>query len=176
MALSLSHLCLGSGSIRIVGVFLHLAMTSRELPGRASGFGSARRHGDGVGWQSGTTPDLPGYSSGTPTPRPCRTWEATVGDAGWAGIVAEELLCANGQPITLVIQPGMQSLALISEVIGLLPAERRWETSFSTYFTPLPRASIAYSVVCSQVLRANSAERMSAGRLHDLTRPPRQSH
>lgn len=149
-------------------------MTSRELPRAGPAWLLGQRGVMETAWD-GRVEQLQtcrGIPSGTPTPRPCRTWEATVGDAGWAGIVAEELLCANGQPITLVIQPGMQSLALISEVIGLLPAERRWETSFSTYFTPLPRGlNCLLRCVLAGSPEQIQAERMSAGRLHDLTRP-----
>ena len=67
----------------------------------------------------------------------CRTWERVAGDAGWAGVLAEAA-SAKGRPMTVIFKAGMDTLALVREALSLLPPDRRWEVTFSTYFTKLP--------------------------------------
>ena len=38
----------------------------------------------------------------------------------------------------LIIEPGLDVLPLFAEAIALLPPDRRWQATFSTYFTTLP--------------------------------------
>ena len=71
-------------------------------------------------------------------PKTCRaeTWRALSGDEGWAGSVAEQLL--SGRAAVVVIFPaGADTLALVREVLDVVPAENRWNITFSTYFTRL---------------------------------------
>lgn len=68
-------------------------------------------------------------------PSVCRAWQQISGDAGWAGVLAEHLANKPSQPFYLIFDPGMDLIALIAEAIALLPAERRWDVTFSTYFT-----------------------------------------
>lgn len=75
--------------------------------------------------------------------RPARHWQETVGDAGWAGILAERLLEEPPVPTVMLFQPGMPVIQLIDEAMALLPPEARWETNFSTYQTDVP-AGITY--------------------------------
>ena len=88
----------------------------------------------------------------------CPTWQKLTGDAGWAGVLAEALANPTARSFFLVYDLGTPVLALIQEAIGLLPPERRWEATFTTYFTGLPAG-----VVCTVrgVLRG-SAEAASA--------------
>lgn len=65
-------------------------------------------------------------------------WEALTGDAGWAGVLAWHFLSQNSIPAYLLFAPGMDVLPLISEALALIPARRRWEVTFNTYFTALP--------------------------------------
>lgn len=68
----------------------------------------------------------------TVAPQKCTAWEKQFGDAGWGGVVAEAI--EAGRPISLVFEPGMQLLPLIAEALALLPPEKRWRTTFSTFF------------------------------------------
>jgi hypothetical protein len=68
-----------------------------------------------------------------------RAWQALTGDAGWAGVLAESFLAEPKRPAFLIFQPGMDLLPLFVEAMALLPAQRRWDVEFSTYFTTLPQ-------------------------------------
>ncbi len=70
------------------------------------------------------------------SPRPCLAWRQTAGDPGWAGELAQTAW--TGRYACIVYQPGMNVLALIQEAMALLPPERRWKTTFSTYYSKLP--------------------------------------
>lgn len=68
----------------------------------------------------------------------CRAWETATGDAGWAGVLAESLLKDPTRLAYLIIPPDLDPLPLFAEAIALLPPNRRWQATFSTYFTTLP--------------------------------------
>ena len=90
---------------------------------------------------------------------PCSAWQETAGDAGWAGVLAESFLHDPERLVILLFAPGQDILPLFNEALSLLPPERRWDVTFSTYFTGL-----ATSTTC--VWRAM---------VHDSD-PRRQSH
>ena len=69
---------------------------------------------------------------------PCQAWNEATGDAGWAGVIAEHLLSEREKPISIIFPLGMDALRLTTEVLSLLPVDRRWGVTFSTYFTKLP--------------------------------------
>jgi hypothetical protein len=66
-------------------------------------------------------------------PQICNYWKSIVGDAGWAGWLAER--AQSGKPITVIYPTGLDPLALIQEAIALLPEYQRWNITFSTYYT-----------------------------------------
>jgi hypothetical protein len=68
----------------------------------------------------------------------CGSWKAAAGDAGWAGVVAEHVLKNAKQPISVIFPPEIDTFRLLVEVFGLLPQERHWNVTFSTYYTKLP--------------------------------------
>ena len=68
-----------------------------------------------------------------------RAWQALTGDGGWAGVLAESFLADSRRTVFLVFRPGMDLLPLFVEALALLPASRRWEVDFSTYFNQLPQ-------------------------------------
>jgi GTPase-associated protein 1, N-terminal domain type 2/GTPase-associated protein 1, middle domain len=72
------------------------------------------------------------------SPAVCVSWENVTGDAGWAGVLAEQTLQNASRSITLIYSPGCDVLPLVVEAISLLPPDRQWRTTFSTYFTKLP--------------------------------------
>jgi hypothetical protein len=105
--------------------------------------------------------------------RPCSAWAAASGDAGWAGVLAEAFITDQNKPAYLIIAPGFDALPLIDEAIGLLPAERRWQVTFSTHFTELPAGlTCTWRAVAVETAGAKEALR-SAGTamVIDLTRP-----
>ncbi len=65
----------------------------------------------------------------------CQAWKEMTGDAGWAGVLAESFLKDPNRPVILLFEPGQDLRPLIDESLSLLPAERRWDVTFSTYFT-----------------------------------------
>ncbi|WP_010585440.1 GAP1-N2 domain-containing protein [Schlesneria paludicola] len=67
----------------------------------------------------------------------CEQWKEVTGDAGWAGVVAESFLNDPDRQVILLFEPGQDILPLIAEAISLLPREKRWDVTFSTYFTGL---------------------------------------
>lgn len=69
----------------------------------------------------------------------CRAWKELTGDAGWAGVLAESFLRDPERPVFLLYEPGQDVLPLMAEAISLLPVERRWEVTFSTYFNGIPQ-------------------------------------
>lgn len=71
-------------------------------------------------------------------PAACQTWKALAGDAGWAGVLAQSALVKGGRPISVIYPPGTDVLPLVVEALSLVPPERRWDVTFSTYFTKLP--------------------------------------
>lgn len=67
----------------------------------------------------------------------CRQWQEMTGDAGWAGVLAESFLRDPERLVILLFAPGQEVLPLFAEAISLLPPEKRWDVTFSTYFTGL---------------------------------------
>ena len=65
----------------------------------------------------------------------CLAWKDMTGDAGWAGVLAESFLKDPARPVILLFEPGQDLRPLIDESLSLLPPEKRWDVTFSTYFT-----------------------------------------
>lgn len=90
----------------------------------------------------------------------CHAWQQTTGDAGWGGVLAEAFLKNSERLVYLVYEPGMDVLPLIDEAIALLPPERRWEVTFTTYFTKLPKgATCQWRCVLAGSPEANESRR-----------------
>jgi hypothetical protein len=68
----------------------------------------------------------------------CRAWQAVTGDAGWGGVLAQTALQDSTAPVIVVYRLGTDVLPLIAESLALLPPERRWQVTFSTFYTKLP--------------------------------------
>lgn len=73
-------------------------------------------------------------------PRPCRVWEAAVGDAGAAGAVLSRLRAAGSSPLWVIRTPQMDALMMTDEMLGLLSGPERWGLTFCTYLHTLPRS------------------------------------
>ena len=73
----------------------------------------------------------------TPPSGICTAWKSITGDAGWAGVLAESFLADPERSVILLFAAGQDILPLFAEAISLLPADQRWNVTFSTYFTSL---------------------------------------
>lgn len=87
-------------------------------------------------------------------------WERLSGDAGWAGVLAQKYLRNPEQVLYFTYPPGLPLLPLLAEILVLLPPPRRWQVTFSTYFSQVPRGSsclwrgcLTGSVTAQQALR-----------------------
>lgn len=70
------------------------------------------------------------------SPKPCKFWKKVTGDAGWAGELIET--CQTGKIIYLIIDPSTPSMALLHEALSLLPKQKQWQTTFSSFYRRLP--------------------------------------
>jgi hypothetical protein len=99
-------------------------------------------------------------------------WDALAGDAGWAGVLAETFSGKSTDPAILVFEPGMDVLPLIGEALALLPPSRRWQVTFSTFFTSLPaQATCAWRCCIADSEALREARRNPRLLTIDLTKP-----
>ncbi|MCG6155884.1 GAP1-N2 domain-containing protein [Rubinisphaera margarita] len=95
----------------------------------------------------------------------CEAWRRTVGDAGWAGVLAESFLADPQRKVFLIYQPGTDVLVLFEEALALLPVSQRWDVTFSTYGAALPA-----TVEClwTGVIAGSQEEHLSKRFVHAL--------
>ena len=119
-------------------------------------------------------------------PAICVAWDAITGDAGWAGVLAETITSGKRREAYIIYEPQTQLLPLMVEAQALLPPDRRWEATFSTYYTNLPpgtdcrwrcvvkgtrEASHAYKTPETVVINlASSSDVLPVGPLVELAR------
>ena len=102
----------------------------------------------------------------------CTAWQQATGDAGWAGVLAEAFLGDPQRQVYILFQPGTNVLPLIEEALSLIPEERRWEVTFSTYVNNLPkRATCLWRCVVKDSPEANQSRRFVRALRIDLTEP-----
>lgn len=58
-------------------------------------------------------------------------------DPGWAGVLAETAV-KKSSPMTVIFRGGVDTRALVREALALVPPDKRWDVTFTTYFTKLP--------------------------------------
>jgi outer membrane biosynthesis protein TonB len=99
-----------------------------------------------------------------------------VGDAGWAGSLVETWERDSERPLYLVFQPGQPVLTLLAEALALLGPEKRWNVTFSTYFTGgQPGVSCGWRCVPAgspEALEAEGAGHWILDLTRDLGRAP----
>jgi hypothetical protein len=101
-----------------------------------------------------------------------RTWQQLAGDAGWAGVLAEATLADPNRPIYIVTDLGVDVLSLFAEALALLPPEKRWSVTFSTYFATVPAGQpCLWRWVQKDSPEAKAAARQSNAMEIDLTTP-----
>lgn len=104
----------------------------------------------------------------------CTLWEAVMGDAGWAGYLAQTYIDFPNKNVYIAYKPEQNKdiLPLIHEAMSLLPDELRWKVTFNTYFVNLP-AGMSCSWRCcptdSEAIRA--AKRSPMNIIIDITKP-----
>jgi len=69
----------------------------------------------------------------TAKPRRCDSWRLVLGDAGWAGILAQKFLADSQKTVYFIYPMRVDILTLFDEVIALLPESHRWKVTFSTF-------------------------------------------
>ncbi len=101
----------------------------------------------------------------------CTAWQTVTGDAGWAGVLAEAFLADPERLAIILFQPGQNILPLFEESISLLPAEQRWNVTFSTYFTSLaPGVKCGWRAMIHDSKEAHESLRQVNALRIDLTR------
>ncbi len=121
-------------------------------------------------------PNGVGVPRGDRPPDVARRWEAQVGDAGWAGVLAGSFLDDPRRPVFLVFRPGIELLPLFVEAIALLPVARRWDVEFTTYLTSLPPGvSCHWRGVLDGSPELKAARGLPNAMILDLVRPPGQA-
>lgn len=93
----------------------------------------------------------------------CGAWASQFGDAGWGGVLAQSFLDDPRKPAYVVFDPGQDVLSLFVEALALIPPMKRWDVTFSTYFTGQAQG---LTCVWRAVLR-DSPEHITARRLPD---------
>jgi hypothetical protein len=107
---------------------------------------------------------------GDTAPAPCHAWHKATGDAGWAGVLLEAFAADPNRAAYLIFEPHQDPLPLLAEAIALLPARRRWEVTFNTYYTSLPPGvRCAWRCVLKDSPEAAEAERLPGALFLDLT-------
>ncbi len=100
----------------------------------------------------------------------CWAWQQVAGDSGWAGALAQGFLDHPDRPSYLVYEPGVNLLPLFVEALALVPPERRWQVTFSTYYTGVqPGISCLWRGVLANTPEAEQALRMPGALVIDLT-------
>lgn len=125
---------------------------------------------------------------GTTSQRPPRTlpsipvedatltaWASVAGDGGWAGHIAEQLISGK-QPIHVLFSPGTDTLSLLKEVLDVVPPNRRWVVTFSTYYTnPIAGAECQLRFVLNDTKDATKLRNDARSVVVDLTAPLTQA-
>ena len=110
--------------------------------------------------------------SGDFAPRPAVAWSAVAGDAGWAGVLAETFLADPRRLVYLTYTPGLDLLPLFAEAQALLPADRRWEVGFNTYYTNLPPGiTCQWRGIIADSPEIEETQKISNSLVLDLTQP-----
>lgn len=118
----------------------HVALTRREAESASGGPAWALSDDDfTVSKWDGQLRTLPGrFPRKDDIPlEVCRHWQQASGDAGHAGVLAESCLDKSGRPVTVIYKPETDVLALVREALSLLPVEKRWGVTFSTFYTKI---------------------------------------
>jgi hypothetical protein len=105
-------------------------------------------------------------------PGRCAAWERAGVDPGWAGVLAESFLASPDRPSIIVYRPDRELRPLIEDAVALLPVERRWSVTFTSYYTGLPpNVTCAWRFIVAGSAEAKQAQRSSRGLILNLEAP-----
>jgi len=117
---------------------------------------------------------------GNEPPKKCIAWEKATGDAGWAGQLLKAFRAPEKLPSYIIYKPGTDVLVLMREVVALLPADERWQATFSTYFSNLPpNSTCGWRCVLSESAAARGARRpgvLAIDLTKELSRSPENEY
>lgn len=148
----------------------HVALEESELPRGGPAWLLSQPGYFATGWKG-----EPRWLDPTRTPQGdvgparCAHWERAAGDAGWAGVLVEEYEKEPTRPVFVVVNPGTDVLALFAEALALMPAERRWEVSFSTCFQGVQAGATCAWRGIVKAGREEDVGAMRGGTVIDLT-------
>ena len=112
---------------------------------------------------------LPQPPPGAGEPAECRAWAAASGDAGWAGMLANQFMLDASKPCSVVYGAEVDPLALVEEAVALLPEADRWRVTFATCFQQsLAGAACAWRFCLQGTPAADEAWRVGTGLWLDL--------
>ncbi len=151
----------------------HLVLDANEL----RGMGPAELLADSAFWLTKWEGE-PRYIDGTislpnreVSPKPCEAWRRLTHDSGWGGALAQAFAENPKQPVYVVFNPGTDVLSLFAESLALVPTEKRWQVTFSTYYTvDSPDVDCLWRGVLADSPAAVDA-RSSGALVIDLTQP-----
>ena len=175
----------------------HVVLDANELPQAGPAWLLAVPGFMATAWDQTTRllPPRPRPPAGNSAPAVCQRWQQTTGDAGWGGVLVDAAIKNPKGLATLIFKPGQDPLPLLAESLALMPAEMRWQATFSTYYTKLPpgvecrwrcvvegspEAKAAAGVVidlCRRLGQPPAGEYVTAartGRVPIAAKPPRQ--
>ena len=99
-------------------------------------------------------------------------WKRVMGDAGWAGALAETVGSTDRRAVHMIFPLGTDTLGLVEESLNLLPHRDRWNVSFSTYYNVLPASvDCHWRFVLDGTPEATNLRRQPHQRIIDLCRP-----
>ncbi|MEX2288676.1 MAG: hypothetical protein WD648_16395 [Planctomycetaceae bacterium] len=102
----------------------------------------------------------------------CPAWKAAAGDAAWAGVLTDWFVDDPRRATYIIYDPNLSVLPLVVEALALVPADMRWQVTFSTFYGK-HLSSLAcnwrFAPIGSE--EAAEAKRPRDARVIDLTRP-----
>ena len=104
------------------------------------------------------------------SPLPREEWRRVAGDSGWAGILASTSY--TGWQVCLIVSPTHNVLRLYQEAFDLVPVDRRWNVTFSTYYTKtLPGVQCQWKAALEGSPEESTLRSLRNALILDLTNP-----
>jgi len=158
----------------------HIALAKSELPSAGPAWALQSSGSFKVAWGDAQTPyhiDDSSFPDGNVATAVCTSWQSLLGDAGYGGIIAGQLADRAIKDMVIAYELGTDILGLISESLAIIPHNKRWQATFST-FAGKPNANYTCKLRC--VLVGSEEAQKAAGnkrvRFLDLTNPAPIEH
>jgi hypothetical protein len=149
----------------------HVALEESELPPSGPAALMLRPGFLHAAWD-GQVRHLPPRTGLPPADLPpvgCPRWQELTGDGNWAGALVADFLREPSRPVYLVYPLGVDLLPLLVEALALLPPEKRWEVTFSTFHRVAPAGiSCAWRGLPAEAPEAAPLHRQPGARVLEL--------